>query len=716
MYKWKHVLFNITLAINCLLLFLIVFENRLEIPSWLQVAGRMHPMLVHFPLVLVLVYAAIALFTSGSVRQEASFARIMQMLLVWAALMAGITALMGTFLSKEPGYDAESIALHKWTGIITSWLLCLIAAIPERLVHLPLVRFSSIAMITLLVIFTGHLGGNITHGENFVLAPMTPPRQVRHVAFEDAMVYNDLVYPILENKCTSCHNPDKMKGQLNMESYQTLLKGGEHGALWDTTKEESGLLLTRIYLPDDDKKHMPPSGKAQLTDLEKEILFAWIKSGAIENKQVITLDPEDTLRKIAAKQLKSGSNEVYDFEPANEKQILQLNTNNRVITPLFENSPALVVNFFNAQFYSLEKLKDLSPISKQIVELNLVNMPVKDEDLTTIGNFTSLRRLNLSSTAITGKTINALKRIPKLRSLALSDNQLVPHSLDSVPEFPSLKSLYIWNTNFDSARIDKLENENKNIAFYTGFTGDTVVMKLTPPVVDNAGLVLSEPTKLLLKNYVNGTAIRYTLDGTDPDSVNSPIFDGNVFIDKTAMVKAKSYKPGWITSDVATFQFFKGTKKPDSIDLVTNPDPTYPGSGKTSLTDDLKSELNVADGKWLGYHGAPMIVQFYFDTPLDSPTITLSALLDVGRYIFPPKQIEVWTQSKSGKLTLAKTVIPKQPTKNPNEQKNLALPISLKEMDVAKIKLVVRPVMHLPSWHPGKGDKGWVFIDEIFFD
>jgi hypothetical protein len=36
--RWKNLLFNITLAINCLLCFLLLFESRLVVPSWLQVA------------------------------------------------------------------------------------------------------------------------------------------------------------------------------------------------------------------------------------------------------------------------------------------------------------------------------------------------------------------------------------------------------------------------------------------------------------------------------------------------------------------------------------------------------------------------------------------------------------------------------------------------------------------------------------------------------
>ena len=57
MQRWKNILFNVSFALNCLLLFLLLFENRLSVPAWLQVAGRMHPLILHFPLVLIVLYA-----------------------------------------------------------------------------------------------------------------------------------------------------------------------------------------------------------------------------------------------------------------------------------------------------------------------------------------------------------------------------------------------------------------------------------------------------------------------------------------------------------------------------------------------------------------------------------------------------------------------------------------------------------------------------------
>ena len=53
--KTKNISYNITFALNCLLVFFILFGKALSIPTWLQVVGRMHPLLLHFPIVLLVV-------------------------------------------------------------------------------------------------------------------------------------------------------------------------------------------------------------------------------------------------------------------------------------------------------------------------------------------------------------------------------------------------------------------------------------------------------------------------------------------------------------------------------------------------------------------------------------------------------------------------------------------------------------------------------------
>src|SRR5579864_1018628 len=112
MIRWKNLLFNTTLAINCLLCFLLLFETRLVIPPWLQVAGRMHPLILHFPIALMVVF----IFQRFILRYADNT------LLLLTAFTASITAAMGLFLSKEPGYDQDVLFWHKYSGIALSFL------------------------------------------------------------------------------------------------------------------------------------------------------------------------------------------------------------------------------------------------------------------------------------------------------------------------------------------------------------------------------------------------------------------------------------------------------------------------------------------------------------------------------------------------------------------------------------------------------------------
>ena len=111
---------------------------------------------------------------------------------------------------------------------------------------------------------------------------------------------------------------------------------------------------------------------------------------------------------------------TFDFEPANEQTIQKLNNPFRVIFPLANGSPALQVDFFVRQSSKPEQLAELTEIKEQLVILNLSNMPIKNEDLKTIGQFGHLEKLVLNNTDITGDNISSLQNLTNLKSLYLS--------------------------------------------------------------------------------------------------------------------------------------------------------------------------------------------------------------------------------------------------------------------------------------------------------
>ncbi|QNA42704.1 c-type cytochrome domain-containing protein [Lacibacter sediminis] len=711
MLRLKNSLFNISLLLNCLLLFLLFFENRISVPLWLQVIGRTHPLVLHFPVVLVVMYALLVLFFHAQKTKDDHNLYIADLILQLAAFTSAITALAGFFLSKEEGYDTDALQWHKWSGVAISLFMLLWCFFKNMLQARKITAFATSIVALVLIVIAGHQGAGITHGENFVLAPVTPEKKQAAVSVEEAELYTHLVKPILEAKCISCHNSKKAKGELVMETEEPLLKGGKNGVLWDSTSADLGLLLRRIHLPLEEKKHMPPQGKPQLTDDEIVILRHWIKKGSDFKLRVADLATDDSLFVVANNILTAAETAEYDFDEADAAVVKDLNTVNRVVAAEALESPALNVSFFNSKLFKAEQLAELSKIKKQIVSLDLSQMPVKDVDMKIIGEFENLRKLNLSFSAITGAGLTELKRLKFLRSLSISGTKVTAEQLKQLQSFPQLKTVYTWNMPVASADMEKVKTQMKNIRFETGFKGDTLILKLSTPIVQNEESIITSPIPLKLKHYINGTTIRFTKDGSDPDSLKSPVFKPGEMIDGNVFIKAKAYKPGWISSDIIEVNFYRSTYKADSVSFLLQPDPAYKGEGKM-LSDHIKGELNFRLGSWLAWRQTRMEALLQFNKPTIVKSVTLSTLIDVASYIMPPSSIEIWGGDDMKKMKLLGTLKPTQPT--------MLQPSSLRGYEckfnpstVKYIKIIGNTVSKLPAWHPGKGDKGWLFVDEV---
>jgi len=715
MQHWKNRIYDATVALNILLFFLFIFDQRIRVPLWLQLFGRMHAMMLHFPIVILAICIVWELFAGQKKSMTAVRTQIGDQLLLAGACTAVITALMGLFLSREPGYSMDVLALHKWGGILVSLLSLAWYTFRVKVRLFKPLLFTTTLTATGIIIVTSHLGANITHGQDFLLAPFQLAAQRPVVLMEDARVYADMVQPILQEKCMSCHNSSKAKGELVMETREYMLKGGKDGKLWDTTANDLGLLLQRMHLPLESKKHMPPEGKPQLTDQEAAIIYQWIREGASFTVKVDSLSQKDTLRALARSLFPTIETDDYSFAAADEKKVAALNNNYRVVRPLALGSPALNAEFFSIEQFKSEQLKDLLAVKDQVVSLNLDRMPVVDEDLKTISQLTRLRRLYLSFTNITGATLHNLSALKQLKILSLSGTKIKSDGLRSLVNLPQLSQVYVWNTAIQPEEFSNLKRQFKSADLHTGFRGDTVIIKLNPPVIQNEDQILTHPVPLELKHYVKGVTIRYTTDGTDPDSLRSPLYGDSVMLDKEQVVKAKAFKPGWISSDVVQLAFYKSGFAPDSVQLLSPLDSVYKGNGSSTLHDGKKGSTNFRDGLWLGFRVQPLAAMFYFNKKVTVSTVTISSVVDINSYLMPPQEIEVWGGRRASSLHLLKRVQPQQPAKV--EPPYLTgYDVRFAAAGVTVIKVVIKPVGKLPVWHRGKGDKGWIFVDEILFN
>src|SRR3954466_4199531 len=88
---------------------------------------------------------------------------------------------------------------------------------------------------------------------------------------KDVSYYKDLV-PIFKRSCTGCHHPGKLKGELDLTTYEAFLKGGKHGPGFKAGELATSLILEEIGGAEPSMpKEGDPLAKAEVAMVERWI-------------------------------------------------------------------------------------------------------------------------------------------------------------------------------------------------------------------------------------------------------------------------------------------------------------------------------------------------------------------------------------------------------------------------------------------------------------
>src|SRR6185436_13301106 len=104
----------------------------------------------------------------------------------------------------------------------------------------------------------------------FLLANLGRAAEEKPVSF-----YRD-VFPLFKRSCNGCHHPGKLKGQLDLTTYDAFQKGGKHGTAFKAGDPKSSILMEEIS---GTEPSMPKEGDA-LTKEEVALMERWIREGA----------------------------------------------------------------------------------------------------------------------------------------------------------------------------------------------------------------------------------------------------------------------------------------------------------------------------------------------------------------------------------------------------------------------------------------------------
>ncbi|WP_299046132.1 DUF1549 domain-containing protein [uncultured Polaribacter sp.] len=288
----------------------------MDTSNWiLQFLGRLHPLLVHFPIGLLVVALLLEFLTIVGKRK--GLREGINWMVYIGAGFAIFSALFGWFLKTQDDYSGDLVDNHQYTGIATAILglvtaIVLKNSIKKAKLNLKAYRFMLFATVGLLTI-AGHLGANLTHGEDYLTAILPGNKEV-YSNKESGALLSELkgaselselqkdklsleVRGLFAHKCYQCHSENKQKGELILEHKEGVFKGGKSGLAVVAGKPEESEIYKRIILPADNKKVMPTKGKLLTAD-EIALVKLWITEGAHWSDQAVKIFPEAPLKLV----------------------------------------------------------------------------------------------------------------------------------------------------------------------------------------------------------------------------------------------------------------------------------------------------------------------------------------------------------------------------------------------------------------------------------
>lgn len=467
-------------------------------PEIVLFLGRFHPLLVHLPIGFLLIGFLLELFSRlpryQAYRHAVSFVLFLG---AWSSILA---AGLGYLLSLGGGYDEDLLARHQWMGIgvsVAALLALLLKTRQNRQASAPQQKayVLTLSLTVALMMGTGHYGGSLTHGEDYLTAYLPTSldaftagsagkkKAVKPIAnLPEAVVYTDLIQPIFDSRCTSCHNPNKKKGDLRLDNFAGLQAGGKGGSIVAAGQAGASELYKRLLLPPEDKHAMPPKGKEPLTESELQLIAWWInQGGAAADKKVKQLAMTPVIKAALANRTAAADkwvNPVFakKVDAASPEALQAADQAGFLVLPLAKGQP-----FLRAQRKTgapaLQDLSALEPLAEQLVILDLRGTPVPEKLLKVVGKFENLTRLHLENTQTTDAGLAHVAELAYLEYLNLYGNPVTDKGIRALEKIPHLRKLYLWQTAVTPAGIAALQQKQKELRIFTGIPVATAAAK-----------------------------------------------------------------------------------------------------------------------------------------------------------------------------------------------------------------------------------------------
>ena len=440
----------------------------MNVPDIIVFLGRFHPLVVHLPIGFLLLSFLMWLYDWW--KKTTAFDQAIAFSLLLGTIGAAASCVIGYMLSLSGGYAEQALSWHMWAGIATTllavwaYLAFVLKLESNKANH---VKWASLTLMVGVLSVTGHLGGNLTHGSDYLTeyAPIIGSRANQLPAperVEAALVYDHIAKPIIQAKCISCHSDEKKKGGLSMIDATAMARGGDSGSLFSQPFGENEM-LRRIHLPKSDEDVMPPKGKIQLTENERKLLAFWLKK---DGGFGMTLDSigNDSINHLAAVYMGLVDDghkipSITNLDSVPQSLIGELKAEGVVIRKLVADSYRYDVRIPSSLGHDkgVALLARLEPMAGNIIWLHLSGLGLKDEDLKMLTDMRHLVKLRLDHNELTDSGIQFLTSLESLEVLNLFGNALTNACKPDLTSIKKLQRVYVWETGVEAGQVGEVE-------------------------------------------------------------------------------------------------------------------------------------------------------------------------------------------------------------------------------------------------------------------
>jgi hexosaminidase len=228
------------------------------------------------------------------------------------------------------------------------------------------------------------------------------------------------------------------------------------------------------------------------------------------------------------------------------------------------------------------------------------------------------------------------------------------------------------------------------------------------PAFDSAGNY-----SIILETEAAGTEIRYSMDKNDPTN-ESAAYTGPIAISSDVTIHALAFKDGKPRGKTSIIPVVYHKALGKNFSWNSEPSYKYKGSGNNALLDGLRGSIRHNDGKWVGFEGNNLDIVVDLGDMMEVSSIEAYFLHDQKRWIFAPDEVSFYFSLDGKEYTNFTHDLRGFDKKTPDPvilkgfNAELGGPVKTRYVRVLAVNQGI-----CPAWHPGAGNKAWIFADEI---